>query len=201
MFFRDDNKVKINNAQVSTFVGADTRVEGTIITKTSIRIDGQVVGGVITDETVILSKKGQIQGNVIAENIVVAGVVNGNLQINDKTNIEPSGEVYGDISTGRILIDEESIFQGNCSMNLGRRNAEKKEEKQEEKKQVSQPSANIEKTVVEENKKTEEGDTSPIQEDVTETTSGEEVAASETAATKRKRTSKSNKNLKVEILE
>ena len=56
----------------------------------------------------------------MAENIVVAGVVDGNLNIKDKTNIEPTGEVYGDITTARVLIDEQSVFQGKCNMNIDR---------------------------------------------------------------------------------
>ncbi len=125
MFFRDDNKVRINQTSISTFIGADTKVEGTLITRSSVRIDGEVVGGVVADGTVVLSQSGQIQGNVIAENIVVAGVIDGNLTIKDKTNIEPTGEVYGDINTTKILIDEQSVFQGKCNMNIDRSKTKK----------------------------------------------------------------------------
>ncbi len=125
MLFRDDNKVKINQTSISTFIGADTKVEGTLITRSSVRIDGEIVGGVVADGTVVLSQSGQIQGNVIAENIVVAGVVDGNINVKDKTNIEPTGEVYGDINTTRILIDEESVFQGKCNMNVDRTKSKK----------------------------------------------------------------------------
>ena len=55
--------------------------------------------------------------NRMAENIVVAGVVEGNMQIREKVNVEPTGEIYGDITTKSLLIDEESVFQGNCYMN------------------------------------------------------------------------------------
>jgi cytoskeletal protein CcmA (bactofilin family) len=79
-----------------------------------------VIGGVCAEGTVVLSQSGQIEGNVIAENIIVAGVIDGNLTIKDKTNIEPTGEVYGDISTSKILIDEQSVFQGKCNMNVDR---------------------------------------------------------------------------------
>lgn len=120
MFFKDDNKVKINQTSISTFIGTDTKVEGTLITHSSVRIDGGVVGGVCADGTVVLSQSGQIEGNVIAENIIIAGVIDGNLTIKDKTNIEPTGEVYGDISTSKILIDEQSVFQGKCNMNIDR---------------------------------------------------------------------------------
>ncbi len=125
MFFKDDNRVKVSQTSISTFIGADTKLEGTLITRSSVRIDGTIVGGVVADGTVILSQNGQIQGNVIAENIVVAGVLDGNLTIKDKTNIEPTGEVYGDINTSRILIDEQSVFQGKCNMNVDRTKSKK----------------------------------------------------------------------------
>ncbi len=125
MFFKEDNKVKVNQTSISTFVGSDTRVEGTLITHSSVRIDGKIIGGVCADGTVVLSPSGQIEGNVIAENIVIAGVVDGNLTVSDKTNIEPTGEVYGDITTGKILIDEQSVFQGKCNMNIDRAKSKK----------------------------------------------------------------------------
>lgn len=152
MFFRDDNKVRVSQTSISTFIGADTKLEGTLITRSSVRVDGTIVGGVVADGTVILSQNGQIQGNVIAENIVVAGVLDGNLTIKDKTNIEPTGEVYGDINTARILIDEQSVFQGKCNMNVDRSKSKKsklklrelpKEEKEtEEKKTEDKPAEN-----------------------------------------------------------
>lgn len=126
MFGRDDNKVRVSNAQISTFIGVDTTVEGKLITSSSVRIDGTIIGGVIADGTVVLSQSGQIQGNVIAENIIVSGVVDGNMEIRDKVNIEPTGEVYGDITTRKILVDEESVFQGKCNMNRDKEQEKKR---------------------------------------------------------------------------
>jgi len=132
MFGRDDNKVKVSNSQISTFIGADTSIEGKLITNSSVRIDGTVIGGVIAAGTVVLSESGQIQGDVIAENIVVSGVVDGNMAIKDKVNIEPTGEVYGDITTRKILVDEESVFQGKCNMNRDKEQEKKRRRGKEE---------------------------------------------------------------------
>lgn len=126
MFGKDDNKVRVSNAQISTFIGRDTTVEGKLITSSSVRIDGAIIGGVIAEGTVVLSESGQIQGNVIAENIIVSGVVDGNMEIRDKVNIEPTGEVYGDITTRKILVDEESVFQGKCNMNRDKEQEKKR---------------------------------------------------------------------------
>ncbi|MCR4685875.1 MAG: polymer-forming cytoskeletal protein [Lachnospiraceae bacterium] len=112
-----DDKINLDNYTITTVVGADTVVEGTIITKSSVRIDGTLIGGVSAEGVVILSRNGKIKGNIMAENIVVAGVVEGNMQIREKVNVEPTGEIYGDITTKSLLIDEESVFQGNCYMN------------------------------------------------------------------------------------
>lgn len=126
MFGKDDNKVRVSNAQISTFIGVDTTVEGKLITSSSVRIDGTIIGGVIAEGTVVLSQSGQIQGNVMAENIIVSGVVDGNMEIRDKVNIEPTGEVYGDITTRKILVDEESVFQGKCNMNRDKEQEKKR---------------------------------------------------------------------------
>ncbi len=118
MFGRErEDKINLANYTVTTMVGSDTVVEGTIITKSSVRIDGTLIGGVSAEGVVILTKQGKIHGNIMAENIIVAGVVEGNMQIREKVDVEPTGEIYGDITTKKLLIDEESIFQGNCYMN------------------------------------------------------------------------------------
>lgn len=137
MFGRErekDDKINLTNCTITTIIGNDTVVEGTIITKSSVRIDGTLIGGVSAEGVVILSKNGKIRGNIMAENIIVAGVVEGNMQIREKVNVEPTGEIYGDITTKKLLIDEESIFQGNCYMNRDVKQAGKGRKEDEENK-------------------------------------------------------------------
>lgn len=160
MFGRDDNKVKISNAQISTFIGEDTTIEGKLITKSSLRIDGTVIGGVIADGTVVLTESGQIQGNVMAENIIVSGVVDGNMEIRDKVNIEPTGEVYGDITTSRILVDEASIFQGKCNMNR-----DKEQEKKRRKVREAEPVIYEEEKPVKKSRKDSDLEMQTLEED------------------------------------
>jgi len=63
------------------------------------------------------------------------------MSIRDKVNVESTGQIYGEVITGKFVIDEESIFQGNCIMNRdGKKipvtpynpNGDKEEEKKEE---------------------------------------------------------------------
>ena len=113
----NDDRIKVDTTTITTMVGADTLIEGMLKTKSSIRINGTIIGDVRADGVVVLTKTGRIVGTIEAESIIVAGVVEGNMSIRDKVNVEATGEIYGDVITKKFVIDEESIFQGNCIMN------------------------------------------------------------------------------------
>lgn len=112
-----DDRIKVDTSTITTMVGADTVIEGCLKTKSSVRINGTVIGDVRADGVVVLTKTGHIIGTIEADSIIVAGVVEGNMSIRDKVNVEASGEIYGDVITKKFVIDEESIFQGNCITN------------------------------------------------------------------------------------
>lgn len=113
----NDDRIRVDTTTITTMVGVDTLIEGTLKTKSSIRINGTIIGDVRADGIVVLTKTGKIVGTIEAESIIVAGVVEGNMSIRDKVNVEATGEIYGDVITKKFVIDEESIFQGNCIMN------------------------------------------------------------------------------------
>ena len=112
-----DDRIQVDTRTITTMVGQDTTFEGTLITKASVRINGTVIGDIRAKGVVILTKTGRIEGTVEAESIIVAGTVEGNMSIRDKVNVESTGQIYGEIITKKFVIDEESVFQGNCIMN------------------------------------------------------------------------------------
>ena len=116
-YIANDDRIKVDTTTITTMVGVDTLIEGTLKTKSSIRINGTIIGDVRADGIVVLTKTGKIVGTIEAESIIVAVVVEGNMSIRDKVNVEATGEIYGDVITKKFVIDEESIFQGNCIMN------------------------------------------------------------------------------------
>lgn len=112
-----DDRIQVDTRTITTMVGQDTVVTGGLTTKSSVRINGTVIGDIKAGGVVILTKTGHIEGTVEAESIIVAGRIDGNMSIRDKVNVEATGQIYGEIITKKFVIDEESIFQGNCIMN------------------------------------------------------------------------------------
>ncbi len=115
--FKDENAVKVRENAITTIIGPETEITGGIKSKGSIRIGGSVRGNVESEGVVVITKDAYVKGNIIAQSAVIAGKVRGDLKLSDKVNIEASGEVYGDIETRRLLIDDESVFSGKCTMN------------------------------------------------------------------------------------
>ena len=119
MKLKDDAAIKISESVISTIISGDTVIEGNLISSSSVRLAGCVRGDITAKGLVIVGKGAEVSGNITAESILVAGRVDGNLNSVNKTNIESTGEVYGDIATRRLLVDEESVFFGKCNMKLG----------------------------------------------------------------------------------
>ncbi|MCR5791518.1 MAG: polymer-forming cytoskeletal protein [Lachnospiraceae bacterium] len=119
MLFKDDDTIRIKESSIRTIISADTRIDGSVTTENSIRLSGTVNGNVSTKGFLIVGNGASVTGNITAESVIVAGRVEGDLNIADKVNIESTGEVYGDIVTKRLLIDEDSIFSGKCTMKRG----------------------------------------------------------------------------------
>ncbi len=102
--------------QVGTIISGDTAFKGTITSQGTIRVDGQHEGEISTSGDLVVGENGHIQAQVKARNAVVAGVINGNVDISDKLELMPTAKVYGDIKVGILTVNEGAIFRGACQM-------------------------------------------------------------------------------------
>ncbi len=102
---------------IKTVVGDQTAIQGNIAATESIRIDGNVKGMVKTEGMLIVSKTAKVIGDVYAQSIIIGGIIEGNLYIQDKVEAYAKAQIKGNISAKSLSIDEDVIFEGNCSIN------------------------------------------------------------------------------------
>lgn len=105
------------SAKISSIIGADMVVEGNIKAKDTIRVEGFVTGNVETEGSLILSATGKVKGNLKGNNIVIGGVLEGDLVCGGKTEVVSTGKVLGNMHTRSLIVDENAVFQGQCVMN------------------------------------------------------------------------------------
>lgn len=87
-----------------------TTIEGTIIAENDIRIDGLVKGTLTCKGKVIIGPKGQIDGDIKAQNAVIEGTFKGTLQIDDLLMIKETAHVEGEINTDKLSVSPGAKF-------------------------------------------------------------------------------------------
>ncbi len=102
--------------KVTTVIGPETRVEGTVTAKSSIRVDGSVQGKIITPGEVIVGEGGKVEADVDAGNLAVAGLLAGNVEVRGRLEIKKGGTLRGDLRADTVIMEEGAFFDGRCSM-------------------------------------------------------------------------------------
>ena len=106
-----------NTDRISTFIGADASIDGTIEFKGTIRVDGRVKGNIRSNGgTVVIGEKGVVNAEISVNVAVVMGEVNGSVDAKERIEVYPPGRLGGDIQSPIVSIEPGGIFNGNCVM-------------------------------------------------------------------------------------
>jgi cytoskeletal protein CcmA (bactofilin family) len=102
---------------ISTYLGSDGKIEGTIEFQNAIRLDGSVKGEIFSKAgTVIIGETAVINARINVDIAVIMGKVNGTIDARKRIEVYPPACVVGDIQAPTILIESGVMFNGNCSM-------------------------------------------------------------------------------------
>ncbi len=114
---------------VSTFLGSDGIIEGTIEFKKTIRLDGRVKGKIFSNSgTVIVGEKAVVQADIHVDVVIIMGKVNGTIDARDRIEVYPPGRIVGDIQAPTVVIESGVVFNGNCTMKRPKVSATKPQE-------------------------------------------------------------------------
>lgn len=110
-------KKKNRSEAVSTFIGTDARIEGTIAFEGTIRVDGRVTGRISsTDGTLIVGEQAVVNAEIQVEAAIVMGEINGTISASARMEAYPPCRINGDIQAPVVSIEPGVIFNGACVM-------------------------------------------------------------------------------------
>jgi cytoskeletal protein CcmA (bactofilin family) len=101
-----------------TVVGRGTRLEGTLVSVESIRIDGQAKGKIAARGDVILSTDSHVEADIQAQNVVAGGTLKGSITARTMTEVAEGGRVEGTIRSKALVVREGALFSGQGSIDL-----------------------------------------------------------------------------------
>lgn len=116
----------INFEKFDTLIGQNTKFEGVLNATGTIRVDGELKGDIFLKGDLIVGEKGKIFGNITANSVFNSGMIKGNIVASNQLKISTSGKVIGDIEVSGLIIEENSLFDGNCKMKQENNNTHKK---------------------------------------------------------------------------
>lgn len=99
-----------------TLIGRNAEIHGCLKLNESVRIDGKVVGNIEASKdaaiSVVIGPNGEIQGDVVASRIIVAGKVSGNLHGFERVELMASALVQGDIKYASMAVEHGARLLG-----------------------------------------------------------------------------------------
>lgn len=104
-------------------IGKSVSIKGQIFSQEDLTIDGEVEGSVeLKEHRLTVGPNGKLQAGVKAREIVVLGIINGNVEATDKIDIRKDARLVGDIKTTRIVIEDGAYFKGSIDITRGAAN-------------------------------------------------------------------------------
>ena len=106
----------MSQEKFDTLIGRHAEIHGCLRLQESVRIDGKVVGNIEAPKdaaiSVVIGPNGEVQGDVLANCILGAGKVAGNIHALERVEIMASALVQGDIKYASMAVEHGARLLG-----------------------------------------------------------------------------------------
>jgi cytoskeletal protein CcmA (bactofilin family) len=122
-------KEEVSNKAVTSstqsVLAKDLSIKGDISCSGLLRVEGHVEGSIKGNGEITISEGATLKAEVDGRKIIVLGKIEGNVKASESIELVSSAQVFGDITTDKISIEEGAVFTGKC---ITKQLPEKKEE-------------------------------------------------------------------------
>ena len=111
IFTNDNKQFDAPNSNGATIIATKTKFKGELTIECHIHIDGEFEGNINSTNTILVGKNGIVNGNVVAQRVIVSGSFFGTID-SECIEIMPNGKVEGVIICNELYIEKKGIFIG-----------------------------------------------------------------------------------------
>lgn len=105
------------NEEIVALLEQGIEIEGQIrVVSGMVRLNCQFKGAICSTGTVIVASQGDIEADIDAAQISIAGKVKGNVRASKQLEIKERGILLGDVETPSLIVDPGAYFNGRCDM-------------------------------------------------------------------------------------
>jgi cytoskeletal protein CcmA (bactofilin family) len=99
-----------------TFLGPNSKIEGTITGTEMVTIEGIVTGTINLGGDLLIGTKARVEAKVHAKNVTIEGNLSGDVSADDRVELVASATVDGNIKAPKIVVAEGAKFRGSVDM-------------------------------------------------------------------------------------
>ena len=105
-----------NSGSLYNALTSGSKIIGTVITDSDMRIDGTVEGDVKCAGKLVVGEQGLVKGTVECQNAEIMGRLDGKIDVKYTLALRATSTITGEINTGTLMIEPNAIFNGSCTM-------------------------------------------------------------------------------------
>lgn len=103
-------------ASDESLIGSADFFQGTYRSERGVRVQGRVEGTIESKGRIHIEERAQVNADLAAQDITVAGRFNGKVECRRRFEITPTGVVTGEINTDLLAVQEGGYFDGKLKM-------------------------------------------------------------------------------------
>jgi cytoskeletal protein CcmA (bactofilin family) len=99
--------------RTTSYLGPSLQIKGEITGNEDLKLDSKVEGLIsIGGFRLTIGPSAHVAADIVAREAVISGEVTGDISAYDRIEIKKSASVVGDLSTGKIMIEEGAYLKG-----------------------------------------------------------------------------------------
>ena len=99
---------------INTLIGQGSSFKGDIVVHGFFRVDGDLQGTINTEGRIFVSPSGRVKGSLTGRDVVIGGVVKGDLYATERITLLSTALVVGNVYAPRILMETGVLVEGYC---------------------------------------------------------------------------------------
>ena len=106
-----------NAGATKNILNSDVEIKGNLKFVGELTFEGKLDGEINSEGTLQLGDSAVINGNINVGTVIVRGKITGNVVAKDKIDIKTNAELFGDIRSSKLVIEEGVTFVGKTEVN------------------------------------------------------------------------------------
>lgn len=114
--FGNSGKKKQRHDAISAFLGAGAEYRGQFNFQGVARIDGGVIGDIVSDGTLVLGEDGRIEGTIQVAELIASGHIVGDVEASRRVVLNKRSNLRGNLLCPLVVMEDGAVLNGSVRM-------------------------------------------------------------------------------------